>query len=124
MERLHEAGVRLASLTNSTLAVSQAQLTNAGLDDLLEQMLSADSVQRLKPAPEPYRMAAERLGVPIEAVRLVAAHFWDIAGALHAGCRAAFVARLGQMVDPSDVQPDIIGTDLHEVAERILGADR
>jgi len=28
------------------------------------------------------------------------------------------------MVDPSDAQPDIIGTDLHEVAERILGADR
>lgn len=70
MERLHEAGVRLASLTNSTLAVSQAQLTNASLDDLLEQMLSADSVQRLKPAPEPYRMAAEQLGIDVGGDRL------------------------------------------------------
>jgi len=46
-----------------------------------------------KPAPQPYRMAAERLGVPIERVRVVAAHDWDVAGAIRAGASAAFVAR-------------------------------
>jgi 2-haloacid dehalogenase len=123
MERLREAGFRLATLTNSPLDVSQAQLANAGLDDLLEQTFSADTIRRLKPAPEPYRMAAERLAVPVNRVRLVAAHGWDIAGALHAGCTAAFVARPGQVLDPSGVQPDIIGTDLHDVTERILVTD-
>jgi len=124
MERLHDTGYRLATLTNSTAAVCEAQLSNAGLHDLLEQMLTADSVQRLKPAPEPYRMAAERFDVGIESVRLVAAHTWDIAGALHAGCAAAFVARPGQVLDPAGAQPDIIGTNLADVAEQILMADR
>ncbi|MGD9714328.1 MAG: haloacid dehalogenase type II [Thermomicrobiales bacterium] len=120
LERLHSAGYRLASLTNSTPAMGEAQLTNAGLADLLEQMLSADSVKRLKPAPEPYRMAAEQLGVAIGEVRLVAAHSWDVAGALSAGCKAAFVARPGQVLDPISPAPDIVGANLTEVTDRIL----
>lgn len=124
MEQLRENGFRLATLTNSTLEVGKAQLAHAGLDDLLEQMLSADEVQRLKPAPEPYRMAAERLAVPVESTRLVAAHFWDVTGAMRAGCKAAFVARPGQVLDPSDTQPDIVASDLRDVAERIIAMMR
>ncbi len=51
LERLRDAGLRLATLTNSTAEVGEAQLTNAGLRDLFEQALSADAVRRLKPAP-------------------------------------------------------------------------
>src|SRR3954468_18993776 len=91
LERLRDGGVRLATLTNSTASVAEAQLTSAGLRDLFEASLSADTVGRLKPAPEPYRHAAEELGVPIGEVMLVAAHAWDVAGAMAAGARAAFV---------------------------------
>lgn len=123
IDRLRASGFRLATLTNSTLEVSKAQLTNADLQEFMEQMLSADSVQRLKPAPEPYRMAAENLGVGVEQIRLVAAHSWDIAGALNAGCAAAFVARPSQVLDPSGAQPDIVGADLREVADHIIAMD-
>ena len=124
LERLRDAGLRLATLTNSTAEVGEAQLTNAGLRDLFAQTLSADAVKRLKPAPEPYRMAAERHGVPIGNVRLVAAHAWDVAGALRAGCAAAFVARPGKVLDPLAPPPDIVGADLREVTDRILTVDR
>lgn len=120
LERLRDAGLRLAALTNSPSWVAEAQLTNAGLRDLFEQALSADAVRRLKPAPEPYRMAAERLGVPIGQIRLVAAHAWDVAGAQRAGCAAAFVARPGQVLDPLVERPDIVGDDLRAVATLIL----
>ncbi len=72
--RLKAAGLRLGTLTNSTQQVAETQVQNAGLIDLFEHVLSADEVKRLKPAAEPYRMAAERFGVPINEVRLVAAH--------------------------------------------------
>ena len=65
-------------------------------------------------------MVAERLGVGMGDLRLVAAHAWDIAGALHAGCAAAFVARSGMVLDPLFAGPDVVGADLSEVAERIL----
>jgi 2-haloacid dehalogenase len=32
---------------------------------------------------------------------MVAAHAWDITGALSAGCKAAFVQRPGKALDPS-----------------------
>ncbi len=124
LERLRAGGLRLAALTNSTAAVGEAQLANAGLRECFERVLSADTVRRLKPAPAPYLMAAERLGVPVGEVRLVAAHAWDVAGAQRAGCAAAFVARPGQVLDPLAPVPDIVGVDLRDVAERILAVER
>jgi len=124
LERLRDSGLRLAALTNSTGQVAEAQLTNAGLRDLFEKALSADDAGRLKPAPEPYRMAADSLGVGIGEVRLVAAHAWDVAGAMRAGCAAAFVARPGKVLDPLFEPPDVVGRDLGEIAGGILAAER
>ena len=120
LERLRDAGIRLAALTNSTQQVADAQIDNSGLRDYFERVLSADTVKRLKPAPEPYQMAAERLGVEIGQVRLVAAHAWDVAGAMRTGCAAAFVARPGMVLNPLFERPDLVGSDLREVADGIL----
>lgn len=124
LERLRSGGLRLVALTNSTEQVAHEQLSYAGLHDAFEYIFSADTVRRLKPAPEPYQMVAHHLGVEIGQLRLIAAHSWDIAGALHAGCAGAFLSRSGMVLDPLFVPPDIIGTDLREVAERILAKER
>lgn len=123
LQRLHAAGFRLATLSNSTLATSQAQLEYAGLTHYFERILSADNVRRLKPAPEPYQMAAQQFGVAMGDIRLIAAHAWDTTGALHAGCRAAFVARPGAVLDPAFESPDIVGQSLMDVVERIIASE-
>lgn len=120
LERLRSAGIRLAALTNSTEPVATAQLANAGLAPLFERILSADTARRLKPAREPYEMAARELGTDVGGLRLIAAHAWDVAGALRAGAAAAFVARPGMVLDPLAPTPDVVGADLSEVADRIL----
>jgi 2-haloacid dehalogenase len=119
--RLRDAGFRLATLTNSTQEVAEAQIENAGLTDKFEKILSADTAKRLKPSPAPYRMAARELEIPARELRLVAAHAWDVAGALRAGCAAAFVAR--QPYDPLVERPDVVGADLAEIADGIIAAD-
>jgi 2-haloacid dehalogenase len=116
LDRLRAAGFTMCALTNSPLDVAQDQLRNAGLDDRFEAILSADQVQALKPRPEPYQLVARTFSVDIGDVRLVAAHAWDVAGALAAGCRAAFVARPGMVLSPLGEQPDVVGADLAEVA--------
>jgi 2-haloacid dehalogenase len=121
LDRLRGAGLRMAALSNSPLDVSTAQLEHAGIAGRFDAIVSADEVRALKPRPEPYRLAAERLGAPIEQVWLVAAHSWDVAGALAAGCRAAFVARPGMPLDPR-VRPDVMGRDLGAIADRLLAA--
>lgn len=119
LEHLRSAGFRLVALTNSVLDVVRAQLTHAGLIGLFDAVYSADEVKALKPAPAPYRMVAARSGVEIHEVCLVAAHTWDVSGALAAGCRAAFVARSGAVPSPVGAQPDIVGVDLTEVARAV-----
>jgi 2-haloacid dehalogenase len=124
LERLRSAGYRLAALTNSTTEVEDAQLGNAKLDDLFEKALSADSGKRLKPAPEAYLNAARELGVSPAEVRMVAAHVWDVQGALRAGCAAAFVERPGVLWNPLLERPDIVGSNLEDIAERVIEIDR
>ena len=122
LARLRAAGFRLATLTNSTAKVARAQLTNAGLIEYFDQVLSVDAVRRFKPATETYRMASRELDVEASDLRLVAAHDWDVAGALRAGWAAAFVARPGMVLGPLSEQPGIVGRDLHEVVDQILGS--
>ena len=123
-DKLKAAGFRMATLTNSPPAVAQAQLTNAGLAPYLEKILSVDAVQSLKPAAKVYRHAAESLGVPTDGMRLIAAHGWDVAGAMRAGCAAAFVARPGMVLEPLFESPDVVGRDLGEVADKIIASGR
>jgi 2-haloacid dehalogenase len=115
LERLRDSGARLATLTNSTQAVVEAQLAFAGLRDLFEAALSADAVQRLKPGREPYGYAADALGIAPGEMTLVAAHAWDIAGARAAGARTVFVGRPGQVLDPAAPAPDRVVRDLSEL---------
>jgi len=123
LERLRDAGFRLAAFTNSTHEVEDAQLENAGIRDLFEVALSADDAKRLKPAKEAYERAAKLVGVPIADVRLIAAHDWDVAGALRAGASAAFVARPGTIWNELVERPDVWGVDLEDVAEQIIARD-
>ena len=122
-DKLKAAGYRLATLTNSPAAVAQAQLDFAGLTPYLEKIMSVDSVQSLKPAAKVYQFAAQTLGIAPADIRLIAAHSWDVAGAMSAGCAAAFVARPGMVLDPLFSAPDIVEKDLLAVAGRIIAAD-
>jgi 2-haloacid dehalogenase len=115
--------LRMVALTNSTQPVAEAQLASAGIRQHFEVVISADSVKHLKPAPQPYRAAAESTGVGLSDVRLVAAHSWDIAGALSAGCQAAFVARPGMVLSPLSDRPGILGPDLAAVVGQIIATD-
>jgi 2-haloacid dehalogenase len=121
--RLRDAGLTLAALTNSTQEVAEAQLAAAGLARHFDAILSADAVRALKPRPEPYAMVAEHFDASIGDVRLIAAHAWDVSGALAAGCAAAFVARPGKVLSPLGRRPDIAGADLDAVADAILARD-
>jgi 2-haloacid dehalogenase len=122
LSRLRAGGYQLAALSNSPLEVEEAQLAHAGLTDRFDAILSADTVHALKPRREPYELAARTFGVSIGDVTLVAAHAWDIAGALAAGCRTAFVARPGMPRNPFAPEPDFVGADLGEIADLFLAA--
>src|SRR5260370_40641699 len=120
LKLLRDAGLRLVTLTNSNQKAMEAQLKNAGLEDYFERKFSVDSVRKYKPARETYQMVARELNVTTGDLRMVAAHAWDIIGAMQAGCAAAFVARPGKVLNPLADKPDIVGEALRTVANEII----
>ena len=123
LDKLKSAGFRLFTLTNSPPRVVEAQLNNSNLIGYFEKSFSVDAVKLFKPAAEVYQMTAKELGVSVDQIRLVAAHDWDVVGALNAGCVAAFITRPGKVLNPLMPKPDIVGLDLVEVAKKIVAVD-
>ena len=121
---LKDAGFRMVTLTNNPMAVVDAQMANAGLQHFFERNFSVDAVRRFKPAPEPYRMVAQELGVEPSQLMMIAAHAWDVGGAAQVGYQAAFVARAGKAPYSLFPKPDVVGSDLREVAEAIIKLER
>jgi len=120
LEILKDAGFRMAALTNSPPQLAEAQLMHAELTPFMERIMSVDAVQSLKPAAKVYEYAAEQLGIKPAKMRLIAAHSWDVAGAMRAGCAAGFVARPGMVLEPLFPAPDIIAADMISMAEKII----
>ena len=120
LEALQKAGFHMVALTNSSRAAVHAQIANAGLADVFEDKLSVEDVLVFKPHPLVYRTAAHRMGIEASECMLIAAHGWDIAGALWAGWRAAFVSRPGAQLYPLAPPPEIVEPDLSKVAERLI----
>jgi len=123
LQRLKDAGFRMVTLTNSAAPAVEQQLRTAGLTEFFEHTFSVDAVRRFKPAPEPYRSVAEQLRVDPTTLRIVAAHAWDVVGAMRVGCAAAFVARPGKVLYPLAPRPDIVGPDIRTAADQIIAVD-
>lgn len=123
LQRLREAGFTLAALTNSPYRVLGQQLNSAGLNEFFDQALSVDEVQLFKPHRQVYEMAAQKLGVGLNEIRMVAAHNWDTTGAIRAGAQAAFLARPGAVLGKLDETPSMVGSTLSELVEQIVATD-
>ncbi len=124
LDTLRKIGFRMVTLTNSAPIAVEQQLKHAGLTEVFERSFSVDAVKRFKPAPEPYRYVAQELGVSVGDLRMVAAHAWDVVGALQAGCLAAFIARPGKVLYPLGPKPDIVEPDFQAAAEQIRARDQ
>ena len=123
LNRLQEAGFRMAALTNSPPHAATRQLTNAKIASLLEKIMTVEAVGKFKPAREVYESAAATLGVATSEMRMVAAHDWDIAGAMAAGCADAYLLRPGMVHNPLYPAPDIEEPDFDRLTDRILSVE-
>ncbi|MBT8213604.1 MAG: haloacid dehalogenase type II [Acidimicrobiia bacterium] len=112
LEALRGHGYRTATLTNGSADTAGEQLEHAGLTSLLDEMMTVDEVGRFKPSRQVYEAAAERFGVGVSKMLMVAAHDWDIAGAAAAGCQTAFVTRPGVSWSLPGDPPGLVVDDL------------
>ncbi len=96
LERLRDAGLKTAILSNGAPEMLTAAVDNAGIAGLLDGILSVESVGIFKPDPSVYRLASDSLGVAPGAVCFLSSNAWDICGAATFGFTAVWVNRNSQ----------------------------
>ena len=120
LAQLKSAGFRTVAFSNSSLNLISTQMTNAGLLEYFDDIISVEETGSFKPDPTVYKFAAKQLKQPLESLRLVATHDWDTHGALSVGMKAAYINRSGAIYHPLYRQPDICATTMEDIVKRII----
>src|SRR3954452_13653752 len=110
------AGRRLAILSNGTQEGTAALVARAGIAHRFEHLLTADQVERYKPARDLYALAPRAFRTRADRVLMVSSNEWDVAGASFAGLLTAW---LGRGREPSwvlGVEPDLVLDSLTDLA--------
>jgi 2-haloacid dehalogenase len=93
---LRGRGLATAILSNGTPTMLEAACRAAGIDRLLDEVLSVEEVGVFKPDPRVYRLAMRQFGVAAERLVFVSGNPWDGQAALAAGMRVVRVNRAGE----------------------------
>ena len=95
LRRLREAGLKTAILSNGEPRMLAAGARSAGIDGLLDAILSVEDVGIFKPHPKVYQLAVDRLAVRPDQIAFQSSNAWDVSGAATFGLRAVWINRLG-----------------------------
>lgn len=122
LERLRRrCTVVVLSILNFSLLVDSSK--HAGV--VWDGIISCEFIGRYKDDPVTYQTAVDWLGLRPEQALMVAAHPWDLHGAMRVGLRSAYVPRPGEWGEPEtrDLTPppdlDITARDFPDLATRL-----
>lgn len=103
---LRQKGYITAILSNGSPVMLEATIRNAMLEDLLDEVLSADDVQQFKTHPRVYEYALQRLALTAEQVCFQSSNAWDAFAASAFGMRVVWCNRYGQKPERLPGKPD------------------
>ena len=112
---LRKGGKATAILSNGAPPMLDAAVGSAGLAELLDQVLSVETVGIYKPDRRVYQLAVDSLGMNAERICFVSTNAWDAAGAAHFGFKVAWMNRFDKQPDrlPGEIRAEI--TSLSEL---------
>ncbi len=117
---LKSGGLKTAILSNGSPEMLASAVENAGIEDVLDDTFSVDSIGIYKPHPSVYQMAVDGLGVEPKRICFMSSNAWDAAAAANFGFRVVWVNRFGQPREriPGDPEQQI---KTLEALPRLLG---
>lgn len=120
LRQLKEAGLVTGILSNGAPAMLDAACRSAGIDTLIDHLISVEDVGIYKPDPRVYRLATEKLSLPAGAIAFHSSNGWDIHAGKRAGFYAIWINRNGQPAERLPNPPDVTLRSLTDVPN-ILG---
>jgi len=120
LSALKASRFKLVAFSNGNKAVLNQQLQYAEIDHLFDAIISIEEIREYKPKATSYQYVVDKMETRATDSMMIAAHGWDIAGAKRAGLKTAFVAREGKTIYPLGENPDISGSTLLDIAQKLL----
>ena len=114
---LKEAGFATAILSNGEPRMLQGAVDSAGVSDVLDDVLSVESVGVFKPHRSVYELVEQRFGTTADQVLFVSSNGWDAAHAAGFGFATAWVNREKEPMDRLPWQPMHVLEDLTAVPD-------
>jgi 2-haloacid dehalogenase len=115
LQTLQHKGIPLGILSNGDPAMLQAIVKFAGFEDLLEHVISVDSIRKYKTHPTAYALGEQATGMPARDILFVSSNGWDALAATWYGYQTLWVNRYGLPFETLGVQPTYVGSTLLDV---------
>jgi len=119
LRALRELGLPLAILSNGTPAMLEISARSAGMRELFDRILSADTVRRYKTHPDVYALATGAFDCEPGSIVFVSSNGWDAAAGAWFGFDAFRVDRSGAPPEELDAGPIATGHSLADVVEHV-----
>ena len=117
---LKAKGMKTAILSNGNPRMLDGAVGAAGIGDLLDAVLSVDTIRIYKPQPTVYAMVTERFNVGPADVAFVSSNRWDVMGAAAFGFRCVWVNRANLPDEYPEFAPVAVVHDLGALATLAL----
>ena len=117
---LARARIPAYAFTQGTEALARDALDRAGLRTYLRDVMSTEQIRSFKPPPRVYHWACQQLDQSPARVALVAAHSWDVHGAVRAGLVGGLATRLEGAVPDIVARPHVAAEHLDTVVDQLI----
>lgn len=121
LRTLKAAGKQTAILSNGSPDMLNGAVQSAGIGDVLDDVLSVESVGIFKPDARVYDMVGQRFDCAKDEVLFVSSNGWDAAAATGYGFVTAWVNRAGEPMDRLPWTPLTVLGDLTDIPQ-VAGA--
>lgn len=115
LQALKARGVATGILSNGDPEMLGVAVRSAGLEDLLDHVLSVDSVRKYKTHPAAYGLGLAATGLAPRQIVFVSSNSWDALAATWFGYRTLWVNRGGLPFEELGTQPTRTGASLRDV---------
>ncbi len=122
LQALKSRGLRTGILSNGDPAMLAVAVKSAGLDDLLDHVISVDAVRTYKTDPKAYALGEQATGMPAAQIAFVSSNAWDALAATWYGYATVWVNRHGLPFEELGTQPLYSGPSLHAVLQALPAA--
>ncbi len=113
LQSLKAGGAKLAILSNGSSDMLEAAVKSAGLDELLDAVISVDRISTFKANRVVYKMVTDEFGLDAGEISYQSSNRWDVAAAVEFGFRTLWINRTNQPDEYRDFAPAAILDDLN-----------